>query len=58
MIETGTIYQGRIKKIAEFGIFVEIAPGVDGLVHVSLMPKDLRASTFQKTMKPEDPGDR
>ena len=38
-IERGTIYQGKVKKIAEFGIFVEIAPGVDGLVHVSLDAK-------------------
>ena len=53
VIEKGTIYEGRIKKIAEFGAFVEIAPGVDGLVHVSLMPKDLQAN-FQKTLKPED----
>ena len=54
LIERGTIYQGKIKKIAEFGLFVELAPGVDGLVHVSLMPRDLQ-STFQQTMKPEEP---
>ncbi len=53
-IERGTIYKGRIKKIAEFGIFVEIAPGVDGLVHVSAMPKPL-AAEFMKVMKPEEP---
>ncbi len=51
-IERGTVYQGRIKKVAEFGAFVEIAPGVDGLVHVSNMPKDVSA-TFTKTMQPE-----
>lgn len=54
LIERGTIYQGRIKKIAEFGLFVEIAPGVDGLVHVSLMPRDMQ-STFQQSMKTEEP---
>lgn len=54
LIEKGTIYEGKIKKVAEFGIFVEIAPGVDGLVHVSLMPKNMQ-STFQKEMAPETP---
>ena len=35
------IYQGKVKKIAEFGIFVEMVPGVDGLVHVSNMPREV-----------------
>lgn len=52
-IERGTVYHGRIKKVAEFGIFVEVAPGVDGLVHVSNMPKS-RSANFMTTMKPED----
>ncbi len=54
LIERGSIYQGRVKKVAEFGLFVEIAPGVDGLVHVSLMPKNLQ-STFQSSVKLEEP---
>lgn len=31
----GSIYTGKVVRLAEFGVFVEIAPGVDGLVHVS-----------------------
>jgi polyribonucleotide nucleotidyltransferase len=31
----GTIYTGKVVRLAEFGVFVEIAPGIDGLVHVS-----------------------
>lgn len=31
----GDLYHGRIKRICEFGIFVEIAPGIEGLVHQS-----------------------
>ncbi|OGB83472.1 polyribonucleotide nucleotidyltransferase [candidate division TM6 bacterium RIFCSPHIGHO2_12_FULL_32_22] len=41
-IEPGSIYHGRIKRIADFGIFVEIVPGLDGLLHISQIPKDLQ----------------
>lgn len=34
-IEIGTVYDGLIKKITDFGAFVEIAPGKEGLVHIS-----------------------
>lgn len=33
--EVGTIYQGKVKSIKEFGAFVEIMPGKDGLLHIS-----------------------
>ena len=33
--EVGERYEGTVKTIKEFGAFVEIAPGVDGLVHIS-----------------------
>jgi polyribonucleotide nucleotidyltransferase len=33
--EIGRIYQGKVKKITDFGAFVEIFPGTDGLVHIS-----------------------
>jgi polyribonucleotide nucleotidyltransferase len=35
--EVGKIYQGKVVKIMEFGAFVNILPGVDGMVHVSEM---------------------
>ena len=31
----GTIVTGRVARMTAFGAFVEIAPGVDGLLHVS-----------------------
>lgn len=31
----GAIYTGKVVRLADFGAFVEIAPGIDGLVHVS-----------------------
>jgi polyribonucleotide nucleotidyltransferase len=33
--EEGKLYLGTVKKIMEFGAFVEIMPGTDGLVHIS-----------------------
>src|SRR3954470_5176475 len=33
--EVGEFYLGVVKRIAEFGAFVEILPGTDGLVHIS-----------------------
>jgi len=33
--EVGRIYKGKVKKIMNFGCFVEILPGKEGLVHVS-----------------------
>lgn len=39
-IKSGAIYRGKIRKVAEFGLFVELVPGQDGLVHVSALPRD------------------
>jgi polyribonucleotide nucleotidyltransferase len=33
--EVGRIYFGTVKKVLDFGAFVEILPGTDGLVHIS-----------------------
>ena len=33
--EVGTIYDGTIKKLMNFGAFCEILPGKEGLIHVS-----------------------
>src|SRR4030042_7155468 len=33
--EEGEIIRGKVSKLADFGAFVEVAPGVDGLVHLS-----------------------
>ncbi|PKL41361.1 MAG: polyribonucleotide nucleotidyltransferase [Spirochaetae bacterium HGW-Spirochaetae-1] len=34
-VKVGAIYDGTVKKIMEFGAFVEILPGKEGLVHIS-----------------------
>jgi len=37
--EVGAIYKGKVVRIMDFGAFVEIAPGKDGLVHISKLDK-------------------
>jgi polyribonucleotide nucleotidyltransferase len=36
----GNIYTGKVVRIADFGAFVEILPGVDGLVHISQLDSE------------------
>ena len=44
--EVGKIYKGTVRKIVDFGAFVEIFPGTDGLIHISqLAPERVRRVT-------------
>jgi polyribonucleotide nucleotidyltransferase len=38
--EVGRIYHGTVRKVVDFGAFVEIMPGVDGLLHISQLAKE------------------
>jgi len=38
--EVGKLYEGKVVKIMEFGAFVNILPGIDGMVHVSEMSEE------------------
>ncbi len=38
--ETGKIYQGKVVRTTDFGAFIEILPGVEGLVHISQLASD------------------
>jgi polyribonucleotide nucleotidyltransferase len=38
--EVGRIYRGKVRKIVEFGAFVEVLPGTDGLLHISQISRD------------------
>ena len=40
----GTTVRGVVRRLEQFGAFVELAPGIDGLVHVSRMALDRRVS--------------
>lgn len=37
--EVGTIYQGTVKRIMDFGAFIEILPGKEGLCHISKLSR-------------------
>ena len=52
-IKRGQIFEGKIRRITDFGIFVELVPGLDGLVHVSNIPRELQ-KTFARTFKVDD----
>ncbi|KPA10027.1 30S ribosomal protein S1 [Candidatus Magnetomorum sp. HK-1] len=47
-INVGDRFKGKVKKCLDFGAFVEIAPGIEGLVHISEM------SYVKRILKPED----
>ena len=34
-VEEGEVYEGKIKSLQAYGVFVEILPGTDGLIHIS-----------------------
>jgi polyribonucleotide nucleotidyltransferase len=36
-VEVGAIYEGKVMKVADFGAFVNLIPGKDGLVHISML---------------------
>ncbi len=36
-LQEGTVVQGRVRTVTDFGAFVELAPGIDGLLHVTDM---------------------
>ncbi|MBI3547288.1 MAG: polyribonucleotide nucleotidyltransferase, partial [Gammaproteobacteria bacterium] len=39
-VEVGMIYEGKVAKLMDFGAFVTILPGKDGLVHISQISRD------------------
>jgi polyribonucleotide nucleotidyltransferase len=52
-IEIGTVYHGPVKKIMDFGAFVELVPGTDGLVHISQMREE-RVERVEDVLKEGD----
>ncbi len=39
-VKVGTVYEGKVAKLMDFGAFVNILPGKDGLVHISQISKE------------------
>jgi polyribonucleotide nucleotidyltransferase len=52
-VEPGRIYEGKVAKLMDFGAFVTILPGKDGLVHVSQISNE-RVETVSDKLKEGD----
>jgi polyribonucleotide nucleotidyltransferase len=52
-IQVGEMYQGRVVTIKEFGCFVEVLPGKDGMVHISELA-DFRVNRVEDVVKMGD----
>ncbi len=52
-IEIGSVYHGPVKKVMDFGAFVELTPGQDGLVHISQMREE-RVENVEDVVKEGD----
>ena len=48
--EVGQVREGRVTRIAEFGAFVELEPGIEGLAHVSTFPQAGRSSNWSRAV--------
>lgn len=51
--EIGKLYKGKVKKIMDFGAFVEIFPGTEGLVHISQLAHE-RVKNVRDILKEGD----
>ncbi len=51
--QLGRIYTGKVTRVTDFGAFVEIIPGVDGMVHVSQLDSE-RVGRVEDVCKPGD----
>lgn len=43
----GTVVQAKVLRNTKFGVFVQIEPGIEGLIHASQMPKEKNEADFQ-----------
>ncbi|MBL7661560.1 polyribonucleotide nucleotidyltransferase [bacterium] len=49
--EVGKLYTGVVKRITDFGAFIEILPGVDGLLHISQIAAEGRVNQVTDVMR-------
>ena len=54
-VEPGRIYEGKVVKLMDFGAFVTLSPGKDGLVHVSQISNE-RVEKVSDKLKEGDVG--
>ena len=53
-LSTGSEYQGKVVRLKQFGAFVELFPGIDGLVHISKLGADRRIDHPKEVVKVGD----
>ena len=53
-LEVGKIYEGKVVRIMSFGAFVEVAPGKEGMVHISKLAKE-RVEKVEDVVSVGDP---
>ena len=53
-VQVGKIYNGRVTSIKDFGAFVEVIPGKDGLLHISEI-EDRRVERVTDVLKMGQP---
>ncbi len=53
-VEVGKTYHGRVSKIVDFGAFITLIPGRDGLLHISQICEDRSGKVTDKLQEGED----
>jgi small subunit ribosomal protein S1 len=48
--QVGQVRNGRVTRVADFGAFVELAPGIEGLAHASTFPPTGRAGSWAQSV--------
>ncbi len=54
--EIGQVHTGRVTRLADFGAFVELEPGIEGLAHASTFAPTGRANGWTRLVAPETTG--
>ena len=54
-VEVGRVYEGRVARLMDFGAFVTILPGKDGLVHISQISDERVEHVSDKLAEPMEP---
>lgn len=50
--EVGQVLAGRVTRVAEFGVFVELEPGIEALAHASTFPPTGKRDAWKETVSP------
>ena len=53
-VEVGNIYEGKVAKVVDFGAFINLFPGTDGLLHISQIAEE-RVENVSDYLKEGDP---